>query len=103
MNMGNNNISGASSSAGAPHCLILSERKQLSLTGVDDVMNFDDKTVEISTELGMMTVEGDEIHIEKLDILKKELVLCGKISAIFYTDKTVKKSRGLFGKEKSGK
>ncbi len=100
MNTGTNNISGSSASG---HCLTLNERKQLSLTGVEDVMNFDDKSVEVLTVLGMMTVEGDDIHIEKLDILKKELVLCGKISGIYYTDKTLKKSRGLFGKERSGK
>ena len=101
MNGNNSFTSGSSAAPLATHSLTLNERKELNLCGVDDVINFDDRLVELSTTLGMMTIEGEDIHIAKLDIVKKELMLCGKISGIYYTDKSAKKSRGLFGKEKS--
>ena len=39
--------------------LILENRGKLSVSGVNDVLSFDDQIVIIDTELGLLTVKGD--------------------------------------------
>ena len=44
--------------------LILENREKLSISGVIDVLSFDDQVVMIETELGLLTVKGlSLIHI----------------------------------------
>lgn len=40
--------------------LILENREKLSVSGVIDVLSFDDQVVMIETELGLLTVKGEE-------------------------------------------
>ena len=39
--------------------LILENREKLSISGVIDVLSFDDQVVMIETELGLLTVKGE--------------------------------------------
>ena len=39
--------------------LILENRGKLSISGVIDVLSFDDQVVMVETELGLLTVKGD--------------------------------------------
>ena len=48
--------------------LILENREKLSVSGVLDVLSFDDQVVIMDTELGMLTVKGDNLRINKLSI-----------------------------------
>ena len=43
--------------------LILENREKLSISGVIDVLSFDDQVVMIETELGLLTVKGEELRI----------------------------------------
>ena len=45
--------------------LILENREKLSISGVIDVLSFDDQVVMIETELGLLTVKGEEIRINE--------------------------------------
>ena len=58
--------------------LILENRGKLSISGVLDVLSFDDQVVIVETELGLLTVKGENIRINKLSIDEKyELTLQG--------------------------
>ena len=46
--------------------LILENREKLNVSGVLDVLSFDDQIVIIETELGLLTVKGDNLRINKL-------------------------------------
>ena len=50
------------------HNLILEERGSLTVTGVEDIDSFDDQTVVIYTGLGELTVRGNQLHIERIDL-----------------------------------
>ena len=43
--------------------LVMVARGLLSLDGVHDILAFDENFIQLSTELGILTVEGDNFHI----------------------------------------
>ncbi len=75
--------------------LILENREKLSISGVLDVLSFDDQVVIVETELGLLTVKGDNLRINKLSIDTSEVIVEGDISSLTYSDsKTLEKSKG---------
>ena len=79
--------------------LILENREKLSISGVIDVLSFDDQVVMIETELGLLTVKGEELRINKLSIDTSEVIVEGNISHLSYSEKNQEKSKGsLIGK-----
>lgn len=79
--------------------LILENRSKLSISGVLDVFSFDDQVVILETELGLLTIKGESLHINKLSIDTSEVIVEGEIMSITYSDKDIdKKSGSLLGK-----
>ena len=79
--------------------LILENREKLSVSGVIDVLSFDDQVVMIETELGLLTVKGSDIRINKLSIDTSEVIVEGQISYLGYSENNQdKNSGGLLGK-----
>lgn len=74
--------------------LVLENRNKLSISGVLDVLSFDDQVVMVETELGLLTVKGDNIHINKLSIDTSEVVVEGEISYLAYSDTSTEKTSG---------
>ena len=74
--------------------LILENREKLSISGVIDVLSFDDQVVMIETELGLLTVKGEELRINKLSIDTSEVIVEGNISHLSYSEKNQEKSKG---------
>ena len=48
--------------------VILENREKLSISGVLDVLSFDDQIVILETELGLLTIKGDNLRINKLSL-----------------------------------
>ena len=67
--------------------LILENRNKLSISGVNDVLSFDDQIVIVDTELGLLTVKGENLRINKLSIDTSEVIVEGEISSLSYSDK----------------
>lgn len=78
-----------------PHQMILQDRKRLELSGVIDVEGFDETTVNCCTSLGKLTVSGNDLRVQRLDLDGTMLSIEGNIDAVVYTD--VRKG-GLFGR-----
>lgn len=79
--------------------LILENRGKLSVSGVLDVLSFDDQVVMIETELGLLTVKGQNLRINKLSIDTSEVIVEGEISYLSYSEGAQNKSSGgLLGK-----
>ena len=80
--------------------LLLENRGKLSITGVLDVLSFDDQVVIVETELGLLTVKGESLRINKLSIDTSEVVVEGDISSLSYSDKEFDKkgSSSFLGK-----
>ena len=79
--------------------LILENRNKLSISGVKDVLSFDDQVVIMDTELGLLTVKGENLKINKLSIDTSEVIIEGEINNLGYSDHTKKEQEGgLFSK-----
>ncbi len=79
--------------------LILENRNKLSISGVKDVLSFDDQVVIMETELGLLTVKGEDLKINKLSIDTQEVVVEGEINNLGYSDHSKKQQDGsLFSK-----
>ncbi len=74
--------------------LILENRGKLSISGVLDVLSFDDQVVIVETELGLLTVKGENIRINKLSIDTSEVIVEGDIASLTYSDKNAEKTKG---------
>lgn len=74
--------------------LILENRGKLSISGVLDVLSFDDQVVMVETELGLLTVKGENLRINKLSIDTSEVIVEGDISYLAYSDKEIDKTKG---------
>lgn len=68
-----------------PHQVILEERNYLSVSGVCEVISFDENQVELTTSLGDLTVRGEKLHITKTNVETGELLLNGEISELSYS------------------
>lgn len=80
-----------------PHNLIMQNRNTLSVSGVSDVDSFDEQTVIMYTNMGELTVKGDNLHINKLNVESGDVVMEGKIYELLYSEET-KKSKNLLSK-----
>ena len=79
--------------------LVLENREKLSISGVLDVLSFDDQVVIVETELGLLTVKGDNLRINKLSLDTSEVVVEGEIYNLAYSENDLdKKSSGILGK-----
>ncbi len=79
--------------------IILENRKKLNVTGVLDVLSFDDQIVIVETELGLLTIKGDNLRINKLSIDTQEIIIDGEIYTLAYSEKEYsKKDNTFFGK-----
>ena len=77
--------------------LILENRGKLSVSGVLDVLSFDDQVIIIETELGKKKKKGDNLRINKLSIDTSEVIVEGDISSMNYSDnKNIEKQKGSF-------
>lgn len=74
--------------------LVLENRKKLSVSGVNDVLSFDDQVVMIDTELGLLTVKGEDIRINKLSLDTAEVIVEGEISSLSYSQNKQEKGAG---------
>lgn len=79
--------------------LILENREKLNITGVLDVLSFDDQMVIVETQLGLLTVKGDNLRINKLSTDTEEVCVEGNIYNLAYSEKTnSSKENSLFSK-----
>lgn len=78
-----------------PHSLSLQDRQKLALSGVSDVVNFDESQVIVSTTMGTLTVRGSGLHVDQLSLESGDLRLTGSIDSLEYDDNTAAKG-GFF-------
>ena len=77
--------------------IILEGRKRISVNGVTDVESFDEDTVNLTTELGILNIKGYDIKIEKLNLETGEISATGDFYLMEYiTDE--KQPKGLFSR-----
>ena len=94
MNIDERKIINPASNTNIMQNLLLENRNKLNISGVLDVLSFDDQIVIVETELGLLTVKGENIRINKLSIDTSEVIIEGDISYLAYSDKELEKTKG---------
>ena len=74
--------------------LVLENRNKLNVTGVKDVLSFDDEVIIMETELGLLTIKGENLKINKLSIDTGDVVIEGEINNLGYNDHSKKEQEG---------
>lgn len=80
--------------------LLLECREKLTVSGVSDVLSFDDQIVIVETDLGLLTIKGENLKINKLNIDTSDFILNGKINSLSYSEGSFEgnKSTNILGK-----
>ena len=69
-----------------PHKLTLNERNSLSMTGVTEVVSFDDSAIVLNTALGTLVVQGRELQLKTLSLEGGQVAVDGNIAALIYEE-----------------
>ena len=80
------------------HNIIMENRKTLSISGVTDVDNFDEKTILLYTQMGELTVQGKGLHVNSVSVETGEMTIEGDIWSLTYGEKDRTSPLTLFGK-----
>lgn len=76
---------------GVPHCVMIDQREKMTVSGVEDVDSFDESVIAMSTSQGRMSISGEGLHIEQLNVDTGDLTLTGHINGVEYIDGKPKK------------
>lgn len=66
------------------HTVQLDDRERLVITGVRDVLSFNEEEVELLCEQERMEVAGENLHIVKLNLEEGQVVIEGSVNAMEY-------------------
>lgn len=67
------------------HKLEFSNRERGSISGIQDVVSFDENRIVLDTDLGLMTIKGKELHVSRLTLEKGEVDIEGKLDSLAYS------------------
>lgn len=69
-----------------PHKLTLNSRKELSMTGVTEVVSFDETCVVLKTSMGLLTIHGQNLQLKNLSLEGGQLAVDGILTAFLYEE-----------------
>lgn len=67
------------------HTLQILHREQALVQGVLAVDSFDDEEIIMETDMGGLTIRGEELHIKQLDLETGRFAVEGYINAVLYS------------------
>ena len=82
---------------------MVTNREQVALDGVIHVDSFDDREIILETELGMMAIRGEDLHIKQLSLDDGHLNVEGVVRTVDYLEGGVvpggkNRSKGFFNR-----
>lgn len=81
-----------------PHKLVLDERESLSVSGVTEVVRFDEDSIILRTSLGTLVVHGSNLQLKTLSLEGGQVAVAGSVQALIYEQSRSERSgwRRLF-------
>lgn len=70
---------------GLSHRLVLNDRNKGSLTGILDVISFDENSIVLDTDMGLLTIKGKDLHVSRLTLDKGEIDIEGRADSLVYS------------------
>ena len=81
---------------GRPHRVMMEDRGKISITGIADVVSFDENQVVLDTDKGLLTIKGRDLCVSRLTLDKGEIDIEGRPDSLVYS-----KSEGIKGSSQS--
>lgn len=75
------------------HDVIIRSRKRMEMSGISDVSSFDENEIIVQTGNSGVSIEGENLKIERFDAENGELVINGTINGLFYYVKKAHKAK----------
>ena len=69
-----------------PHSLTLKDRKVLTMTGVTEVVSFDENAVVLQTQLGKLSIHGQGLQLKTLSLDGGQVAVDGNVAALIYEE-----------------
>ena len=76
------------------HACRLENRNAASLTGVREVVSFDENQVVMDTDMGLLTIKGKDLHVSRLTVEKGELEVEGQVDSLAYSSNEASRKTG---------
>lgn len=70
---------------GISHNIVLNNREKGNLTGILDVISFDENIIVLDTDMGLLTIKGKDLHVSRLTLENGEIDMEGKIDSFVYS------------------
>ena len=67
---------------GMAHKIVLNNRNLGNLTGILDVISFDENTIVLDTDMGLLTIKGKDLHVNRLSLEKGEIDIEGRTDSL---------------------
>lgn len=74
------------------HIIKLNERKNIIISGIKKINNFDEKEFSIDTIMGGIIIKGENLEMIKLDTIEGNVSIKGKINSFSYSDNNTKEN-----------
>ena len=77
------------------HIIKLNERKNIIISGIKKINNFDDKEFSLDSIMGGIIIKGENLEMIKLDTVEGNVSIKGLINSFYYTDAASKENSFL--------
>ena len=74
------------------HVVKLNDRKNIIISGIKKIINFDDKEFNLEAIMGNIIIKGENLEIIKLDTIDGNVSIKGKINSFSYNEVSQKEN-----------
>ena len=79
---------------GRLHKLVIQNRSAGNISGITDVVSFDENTVVLHKDMGLLTIKGKELHVSRLTLEKGEVDIDGTVDSLTYSSNEALRKSG---------
>lgn len=79
---------------GRQHKLVLQNRSAGNITGISDVVSFDENAIVLDTDMGLLTIKGKDLHVSRLTLEKGEVDIEGTVDSMVYSSNEALRKSG---------
>ncbi|MDO5549673.1 MAG: sporulation protein YabP [Lachnospiraceae bacterium] len=79
---------------GRPHRVMMEDRGKMSITGIVDVVSFDENQVVLDTDKGLLTIKGKDLCVSRLTLDKGEVDVDGQADSLVYSSNEALRKTG---------
>ena len=76
------------------HKVVLENRSRGTVTGIQDVVSFDENQIVLDTDMGLLTIKGKNLHVSRLTLEKGETDIDGSIDSLTYSSNEAYRKSG---------